>query len=444
MDDQHTIRISDKNPIPTATSVASGTMGTASLPTFDISRAIQTRLAPTRTGAAAAIKALQVVVDSGVLVSWTDTSELQLACLTLCETCRQYIPAGIKVLKNTPRAVWADDVRRRGGRNFQKESRGGCNTAVETGVECDSEDGNPTTYHAGVISSGGSGSSIRDGSLAFANGGKSAGDGHIKGSKKRDHGGERHTHPLEKRVPLVKITRLVWERPAKDIHNGSVLPSTLTELTFGRGFNMKLDGFQWPPNLERLTFGSKFNRSIAWPVAGTRGRGGRTSADGKLAVSAIESRRNGEETLCGDGSAFKSRSRDHVDCSKLPRSLTQVTFGKHFNKPLPAHLPPRLVSLTLGRNFCRPLSTSGASMPMSWPAGLESVKLGSAMLRRWQRDELAGPAASTWPERFDSLLRSVLGFHCWPAGLDRIELWGEGWCGSPEDGIAAALILRNS
>ena len=168
------------------------------------------------------------------------------------------------------------------------------------------------------------------------------------------------------RLPPIQISSLVWERPAIQLGDGSLLPEGLRDLTFGREFNKKLDGFRWPPKLERVTFGSKFNRDIA-------GAGARAGVGAGVAC-------------------------------KLPDSLVELTFGKQFNKPLPERLPAALVHLTLGRNFRRSLRA------VVWPSGLKVVKFGEAMLGR--------PPS-------ESRLESALGL-AWPVSLDRVEFCANG------------------
>lgn len=165
------------------------------------------------------------------------------------------------------------------------------------------------------------------------------------------------------RLPALRISSLVWEGPAKGLGNGGDLPAGLTALAFGREFNRPLAGLAWPPKLQRLTFGSKFNRDVS--DIGGWGRGSTGS-----------------------------------NSQKLPASLLELTFGKHFNKPLPeTGLPEGLLSLTLGRNFDRSLDK------VVWPSGLKVVKLGEAMVLRFRGN------ASGQLERI-----------AWPTSLERVEL----------------------
>lgn len=183
------------------------------------------------------------------------------------------------------------------------------------------------------------------------------------------------------RLPALQISNLVWECPAKSLGDGSDLPAGLTALTFGREFNRTLAGLEWPPKLERLTLGSKFNREIIADAAGGGwGRGTCTAGNNKI-------------------SRIKF-SRYNFLRNKLPASLLELTFGKHFNKPLPkTGLPEGLVSLTLGRNFDRSLDG------VVWPSGLKVVKLGKAMAHRF-REDASG--------QLDKI--------AWPGSLERVEL----------------------
>ncbi|CAM9943970.1 unnamed protein product, partial [Pylaiella littoralis] len=94
----------------------------------------------TRTATAIVTEAiLPLVVQSGVLVSWSEVAELQRTSLALCEVCRRCIPVRVRVGAETPRAVWAARRKynedgstnnkgsraRRGGRRVGRNDRGG-------------------------------------------------------------------------------------------------------------------------------------------------------------------------------------------------------------------------------------------------------------------------------------------------------------------------------
>lgn len=280
---------------------------------------------------------LRLLVQSGLVASWSEAAELQRASLAVCEACRGCIPAKLRVVKETPSYLWAHDDRKTHGRE---------------GGETNSRGNN-----------GEGGENSRD-RYTGGNGGCS-GSGGGRNRATDDTGGAISSNSAS-RLPPLQISSLVWERPAIQLGDGSLLPAGLRDLTFGREFNKKLDGFRWPPKLERVTFGSKFNRDIA-------------------------------------GAGARARAGAGVAC-KLPDSLVELTFGKQFNKPLPERLPAALVHLTLGRNFCRSLRA------VVWPSGLKVVKFGEAMLGR--------PPS-------ESRLESALGL-AWPASLDRVEFCANG------------------
>ncbi|CAM9374985.1 unnamed protein product, partial [Laminaria digitata] len=211
------------------------------------------RSRPKNTAAAETI--LRLLVQSGLVASWTGAAELQRASIAVCEACRNCIPTKVRVIKETPSYLWT----RVDGKTHVGLGQGATDARGNNG----GEGGNVGGHYSRGGGCGGSSSSTssRGGGSSSGGGRKRARDG-TGGASSSSSSGSGGSGSAS-RLPPIQISSLVWERPAAQLGDGSLLPVGLRELTFGREFNKKLDGFKWPPKLERVTFGSKFNRDIA-------------------------------------------------------------------------------------------------------------------------------------------------------------------------------------
>ncbi|CAN0171863.1 unnamed protein product [Scytosiphon promiscuus] len=112
-------------------------------------------------------------------------------------------------------------------------------------------------------------------------------------------------------------------------------PIALRLLTFGYDFNQSVEGVTWPVSLQQLTFGFSFNQPIAdvtWPT--------------KL------------QQL-----TFGLNFNQPVDGVTWPPSLEELTLGEHFNQPIQGTRWPLLRHLVLAEKFRQPLQHLGTVVP---------------------------------------------------------------------------------
>lgn len=259
----------------------------------------------------------------------TSTLQLQLACLSLCETCRSVSKWTLTVTNTTPTRLWAASERdvpateSRSCRNSRVPLFTPVNVVwwlspgVLTGASRD-------LCHFSVWGDEGSDMSIDNvvwppsmtglDLLYFAR----PVEGVSWPATLRFLGfGDFFDQP---------IAGAVWPEFLQDLHLGGcsysidqvVWPATLRCLTLGRTFNEPIDRVVWPASLVKLTFGMFFNQPI-----------------------------------------------DEVH---WPALLLDLKFGRRFNQPFDGVAwPASLQRLTLGAYFKQPISK------VEWPTGLETI-----------------------------------------------------------------------
>lgn len=239
----------------------------------------------------------------------------------------------------------------------------------------------------------------------------------------------RDGRPLRSRgsqhIPAVHVVSLTWNRSARDLAGGLVLPPSLKTIVFGATFRGSVSDVYWPQRMEKLHFQSKFDRPLdkmKWPQSLRHLVLGR---DFKQDVEDIPWPSD------RDKMAFRSSFDQPIDSVPWPSMLRTLVITGRFNQPLGnVAFPATLRHLHLVTLFDHPIDE------VRWPVGLRSLTFGV----------FNHPVEGVrWPEQLEHLTfifefnQPIKGVE-WPPGLRVLRL-GSAF-NHPLDGVVWPGALR--
>jgi hypothetical protein len=203
------------------------------------------------------------------------------------------------------------------------------------------------------------------------------------------------------------------------------LPSGLSTLAFGDGFNQSLDGATLPTELQSLAFGDRFNHSLEIPslkgLKGLRrlilGYDFDQNPDG-LTLPSLRSLTLGRSDSFGNKrleqmtfpiglqslvlGPFGNLRSQYLQMVTFPSTLQSLTFGEEFNQVLQMQFPSGLKHLTFGYKF-------NQSLHVHLPDGLESLKFGEEFNQSLENVTLPSALRSlTFGEAFNCSLNHTV------------------------------------